>query len=268
MVGAGIDRRDRRTGRDHRITVWEIYVWAVLNSLVRLVSRPAYKALLTESVPVSEARSAMAVSSMTETGSLVAVTAVGAVLLSAVGLTAAFILNGLELPCGGLDALAVADSGLPVTGREARLTAAGALSDLREGFGYLWGMKALLYPLLLTFVLMLATSPLITLLAAVVHARGESLIDLGLLSAATSLGTFAGAAYAGARRPPDDPSGRYARLGLLAAFALALFAMLPLGVESMAPLAVIGLIYGVETVGTQAAYRSSARPPIKGACKR
>src|SRR6266542_4378697 len=64
-----------------RIAVWHIYVWAVFASLLRVLARPAYKALLTEVVPVQEARSAMALTSMTETGSMVMVMGVGALVL-------------------------------------------------------------------------------------------------------------------------------------------------------------------------------------------
>lgn len=74
-----------------RAAVWEIYVWVVFASLLRVLARPAYKVLLTEVVPQAEARSAMALSSMTETGSMVAVTSLGAFFLSVFGLTAAFV---------------------------------------------------------------------------------------------------------------------------------------------------------------------------------
>jgi hypothetical protein len=94
----------------------------------------------------------------------------------------------------------------------------------------------------------LATSPLFTLLAAVVHEQGRTLVDLGVLAAATSLGTFVGAAYAGLRRAAGHEPLRYAQLGVLGAAALAVFAVVPIGVASLAPLAVVGSIFGAETV--------------------
>jgi MFS family permease len=229
-----------------RIAVWHIYVWAVFASLLRVVARPAYKVLLTEVVPAQEARSAMALSSMTETGSMVAVTGLGALFLSAVGLTAAFVANTLTY--------VVAVWALWHHRRfaerrvRARLSARVAAGDLRAGFGYLRDNRAILSPLVLTFTFVLATSPLFTLLAAVVHAQGRTLVDLGLLAAATSLGTFLGAATAGLRPAGADVTLRYAKLGLLGAAALAVFAYVPVGWMSLAPLAVVGAIFGAETV--------------------
>src|SRR5207244_2902939 len=79
----------------HRITVWQLYVWVVFAGLLRVVARPTYKVLLTQVVPAHEAGSAMALSSMMETGSMVLVTGLGALFLSAAGLTAAFVANAL-----------------------------------------------------------------------------------------------------------------------------------------------------------------------------
>ena len=36
-----------------RIAVWHIYAWAVVNGLIALLSRPAYKVVLTEVVPLT-----------------------------------------------------------------------------------------------------------------------------------------------------------------------------------------------------------------------
>ena len=91
---------------------------------------------------------------------------------------------------------------------------------------------------MLTFLSCSRSSPLITLLAAVLHANGESLVDLGLLSAATSVGTFAGAAVRGqGDGAAGDPTLVYARLGIVGAVALAVFACFRSGRASMVPLA-------------------------------
>ena len=39
-----------------RVAVWHIYAWAVVNGLIALLSRPAYKVVLTEVVPPDEVR--------------------------------------------------------------------------------------------------------------------------------------------------------------------------------------------------------------------
>jgi predicted MFS family arabinose efflux permease len=97
-----------------------------------------------------------------------------------------------------------------------------------------------------------------------VHEQGESLVDLGLLSAAATVGTFAGAAYAGASRPKLDPGELYAWLGVFAALALAAFALLPVGYVSMAPLAAIGLVYGIQTVWNASRVAEVGAPAYQG----
>ena len=193
--------RRRRSSRSGRVAVWDIYAWVGFASLVRVVARPAYKVLLTEVVPPAEARSAMALSSMTETGSMVVVTGLGAFFLSVAGLTAAFVANTLTYLVAAWALWH--HRRIAARGATTRLYAGAALADLRAGFRYLRGHRAILSPLVLTFTFVLATSPLFTLLAAVVHEEGKGLVDLGLLAAATSAGTFLGAAYAGLRRAGD-----------------------------------------------------------------
>ena len=50
------------------------------------------------------------------------------------------------------------------------------------------------------------------------------------------------------RRPGENETLRYAQLGLVGAVALAVFALVPIGWSSLAPLAVVGAIFGAETV--------------------
>jgi MFS family permease len=258
-VAAGIVALLVATGR---IAVWHIYVWVVFASLLRVVARPAYKVLLTEVVPAQEARSAMALSSMTETGSMVAVTGLGALFLSVVGLTAAFVANALTYVVA---AWALWHHRRLGERRVAtRLSARAAGGDLRAGFRYLRDNRAILSPLVLTFTFVLATSPLFTLLAAVVHEEGRTLVDLGLLAAATSLGTFLGAATAGLRRAGDDVTLRYAKLGLLGAAALAVFACVPVGWMSLVPLMVVGSIFGAETVWNASRVAELGDPVFQG----
>jgi MFS family permease len=264
LVGAATTTAITVLVATHRIAIWEIYTWAVVNGLVRLVARPAYKALLTESVPVDEARSAMAVTSMTETGSLVGVTALGALLLGVAGLTTGFVVNTLTYVVAAAILWRLRNAALPTVAVSARMTMSRALFEVREGLSYLRRTTALLHPLALTLLLTLATSPVITLLAAVVHEQGESLVDLGLLSAAATVGTFAGAAYAGASRPKLDPGELYAWLGVFAALALAAFALLPVGYVSMAPLAAIGLVYGIQTVWNASRVAEVGAPAYQG----
>jgi len=111
---------------------------------------------------------------------------------------------------------------------------------LADGLRYLARRPSILHPLLLTFVTIMIVGPAIGLLAAIVHAEDGSIVDLGLLAASTSLGAFVGAAFAGMRSAGANPTRRYAILGLVSAVAVALFALLPVGFMSIAPLAVLG----------------------------
>ncbi len=223
-----------------RIAVWHIYVWAFINGLIALLSRPAYKVVLTEVVPPDEVRPAVAINSMTETTSMVVVNGVGSVLLEFLGLTLAFILNAATYLIAAGSLWGLRDLSRLSADRPRSLDGKRVLSDLADGLRYLARRPSILHPLLLTFITILIVSPAIGLLAAIVHAAGGSVVDLGLLAASTSLGAFAGAAFAGMRSAGNNPTRRYAILGLVSAAAVALFALLPVGLISMVPLAILG----------------------------
>jgi MFS family permease len=240
MVGAAATTAVAVLVLADRIAVWHIYVWAVVNGLIALLSRPAYKVVLTEVVPPDEVRPAVAVNSMTETTSMVVVNGVGSLLLEFLGLTLAFILNAATYFIAAGSLWGLRDLSRQSADGPQALDAKRVLADLVDGLRYLARQPSILYPLLLTFVTILIISPAIGLLAAIVHDAGGSVVDLGLLAASTSLGAFAGAAFAGMRSAGANPTRSYAVLGLVSAAALALFAFLPVGLISMVPLAVLG----------------------------
>jgi MFS family permease len=243
-----------------RVAVWHIYAWAVVNGLIALLSRPAYKVVLTEVVPPDEVRPAVAINSMTETTSMVVVNGVGSLLLEFLGLTLAFVLNTVTylVAAGslwGLRGLARQSGDRPQALDRKRL-----LSDLVDGLRYLARQPSILHPLLLTFVTIMIVGPAIGLLAAIVHAENGSIVDLGLLAASTSLGAFVGAAFAGMRSAGDEPTRCYAILGLTSAAAVALFALLPVGFISMVPLAVLGAGAFSQAVWNTSRIRERADP--------
>ena len=103
------------------------------------------------------------------------------------------------------------------------MSARRILPDLHDGLRYLAGQPLLLVPVLSTLALTIdAAFPAFGLLAAIVYEQGGSLMQLGLLSAAGSLGGLAGAAYAGVSRIRHDVRGRYGLYALAAAAALAI----------------------------------------------
>ena len=243
-----------------RVAVWHIYAWAVLNGLIALLSRPAYKVVLTEVVPPDEVRPAVAINSMTETTSLVVVNGAGSVLLEFLGLTLAFILNTATYLIAAGSLWGLRDLGRHSDEPAQAIDGKRVLTDLVDGLRYLSRIPSILHPLLLTFVTILVVGPLFGLLAAIVHAEGGSVVDLGLLSAASSLGAFAGAAFAGMRSAGSNPTRTYAILGLISALALAAFAYLPIGLISMVPLVVLGAPAFAQAVWNTSRIRELASP--------
>ncbi|MCP4534187.1 MAG: MFS transporter, partial [Delftia sp.] len=260
LVGAGATAIVAVLVLVDRVAVWHIYAWAVVNGLIALLSRPAYKVVLTEVVPPDEARSAVAINSMTETTAMVVVNGVGSVLLEFLGLTLAFILNTATYLIAAGSLWGLRDLGQQPGDQPQTLDGKRVLSDLVDGLRYLARQPSILHPLLLTFATIMTVGPAIGLLAAIVHAEDGSIVDLGLLAVSTSLGAFVGAAFAGMRSAGANPTRRYAVLGLASAVAVALFAILPVGFISMAPLAVLGAGAFAQAVWNTSRIREQAAP--------
>jgi predicted MFS family arabinose efflux permease len=243
-----------------RIAVWHIYAWALLNGLIALLTRPAYKVVLTEVVPPDEVRPAVAINSMTETTAMVVVNGAGSVLLEFLGLTLAFFLNTATYLIAAGSLWGLRELSRPPGEQPQAIDLKRVFSDLLDGLRYLSRQPSILYPLLLTFLTILLVSPAIGLLAAIVHGEGGSIVDLGLLATSTSLGAFAGAAFAGARSAGTNPTRTYAFLGLVCAAALAAFAFLPVGLVSMVPLAALGAPAFAQAVWNTSRIRELADP--------
>jgi len=246
------------------VALWHIYAWAFVRGVIWLLARPAYKVILTESVPTGEVHSATAMNSVSESLSRMLVNAVGGLLLALVGLPVAFILNALTyLLCVG-SMWGVHEVGqLPDSARGA-ITTRRVLDDLAKGMVYLAHQPHLLYPLLLTTVTFVACSPAFGLLAVIVHAEGGSIASLGLLGAATSVGLLLGSGFAGARGEGENPVRRYGLLGLLAAVAMAWFATMPVGLVTAVPLVMIGFVAFSEAVWNTSRIRREADPAYQG----
>ncbi len=260
LVGAAATATVAVLVLSNRIAVWHIYLWAIINGLIALLSRPAYKVVLTEAVPEEEVRPAVAINSMTETTSMVVVNGVGSLLLEFLGLTLAFILNAATYLVAAGAVWGLRDLSRQPGEQPQTIDLKRVLSDLLDGLRYLARQTSILHPLLLTFATITVISPAIGLLAAIVHGAGGSIIDLGLLAASTSLGAFAGAAYAGIRSAGRNPTRSYALLGLVSAAALALFAALPIGMISILPLAALGAPAFAQAVWNTSRIRELADP--------
>jgi predicted MFS family arabinose efflux permease len=260
MVGAAATTAVAVLVLADRVAVWHIYAWAVVNGLIALLSRPAYKVVLTEVVPPDEVRPAVAINSMTETTSMVVVNGVGSVLLEFLGLTLAFILNAATYLIAAGSIWGLHDLSRQSADHPQAVNVKRVLSDLADGLRYLARQPSILHPLLLTFVTIMIVGPAIGLLAAIVHNEGGSIVDLGLLAASTSLGAFAGAAFAGMRSAGTNPTRSYAVLGLVSAAAVAVFVYLPVGLISMVPLAILGAPAFAQAVWNTSRIRELADP--------
>ena len=244
----------------HRVAIWHIYAWAFVNSLIVLVSRPAYKVVLTEAVPSEEVRPAVALNSITETASLVLVNGAGSLVLALLGLPLAFIVNAASYLVAAGSLWSVSGAGIQaVTGRRS-LRLSHIPADLRDGLVYLAKQPALFGPLLLTFAMIVVSGPVLGLLAAIVHAQGGSIVDLGRLGAAVSAGSLGGAICAGTRGAGANELRSYTRLGLVAAVAVARFALVPSGSVACVALATIGFIAFAEAVWNTSRIRQLAAP--------
>lgn len=191
---------------------------------------------------------------------LVVVNAAGSVLLGLTGLSIAFVLNTASYLVAAATLWGIPEPGPAAAGAGRPLSIHQVFVDLADGFAHLRQRPALLYPLLQTFALITITGPVLGLLAAIVHAQSGSIVDLGMLTTAFSLGALGGAGFAGARDDGAAPSQRYALLGAIAAAALALFVYLPIGLASLAPLAVLGFISFAEAVWNTSRVRRIAAP--------
>jgi MFS family permease len=243
-----------------RITAWHIYAWAVVNGAITLVARPAYKVVLTEAVPTEEVRSAVAINAMTETGALVAVNATGSVMLGILGLPVAFILNAASYLVAAATLWAVPEIGSPPPNASGSLRPSDLLSDLRDGIDYLQRTPSLLHPLLLTFAMILFTGPVVGLLPAIVQGRDGTIMELGMLSAAMSAGSFGGAIFAGTRDPGKRPIHIYGVFGLAAAGMITLFVLASSNVVAVLALGMIGFVTFAEAVWNTSRIRQSVPP--------
>lgn len=242
------------------IQIWHIYLWAILAGTIWLVVRPAFKVILTESVPTGEVRAAVGLNSITETLAIVIVTGGGSILLQKIGLSSAFLLNAFSYGFAGFCLFMLYRMVKTTDPLAQSFNFRTVFKDLVEGFTYLVKHSSLFHPLLLTLFTVAMTGPASSLLAAVVHKQGGTIVNLGLLGMAGSLGSLMGAIFAGSKRDHSNPTRLYAFWGCLAGGVLVLFAILPVGWLSAFPLAVLGFILFSQAVWNTSRIRLQAEP--------
>jgi len=230
-----------------RIAVWHIYLWAFISGVVWMVIRPAYKVIVTEAVPAEEVRSAVSLNSVTETSALVLMNTGGSALIGWLGLPVAFLLNSASYLAAIFCLGRLRGLGQPMNKMPGRIPSVHLFADLKDGLVYLARHKNLLYPLLLTLTGITILSPATSLLAAIVHERGGSIVELGLLGGAASLGALSGAILAG-MKSEGDPLRTYPLFGLLAAVAVTVFVLKPIGISGGLALFALGFLAFAQAV--------------------
>ena len=231
----------------HRMAVWHIYLWAFISGVVWMVIRPAYKVIVTQAVPAEEVRPAVSLNSITETTALVLMNTGGSALIGWLGLPVAFLTNSASYLAAVFCLGRLRGLGRPVDKMPGRVSASHLLLDLKEGFVYLGRHKELYHPLLLTLIGITMVSPATSLLAAIVQAGGGSIIQLGLLGGAASLGALSGALFAG-MKSEGNPLRTYAIFGLLAAAGVTVFALQPVAISGGVALYVLGFLAFAQAV--------------------
>ena len=231
----------------NQIAVWHIYVWAFISGVVWMVIRPAYKVIVTEAVPAEEVRPAVSLNSVTETSALVLMNTGGSALIGWLGLPVAFLLNSASYLAAIFCLGRLRGLGQPMNKMPGRIPSVHLFADLKDGLVYLVRHKNLLYPLLLTLTGITILSPATSLLAAIVHERGGSIVQLGLLGGAASLGALSGAIFAG-MKSEGNPLRTYSIFGLLAAVAVTFFALKPIGITGGLALYTLGFLAFAQAV--------------------
>ena len=230
-----------------RISVWHIYAWAFISGMVWMVIRPAYKVIVTEAVPLDEVRPAVSLNSITETSALVITNAGGSALIGWLGLPVAFLLNSASYLAAIFCLGRLKGFDRSVGKKTGQSSIHHLLAELKDGVVYLARHKELLYPLLITLTLIAIVSPATSLLAAIVYKDHGSIIQLGLLGGAASLGAFSGALYAG-MKSEGNPIPTYSLFGLIAAIGLIIFTMKPIGVTGGMALYTLGFLAFAQAV--------------------
>ena len=229
------------------IAVWHIYVWAFISGMVWMVIRPAYKVIVTEVVPLEEVRPAVSLNSITETTALVITNTGGSALIGWLGLPVAFLLNSASYLAAIFCLGRLRGLERPVDKIKGRSSIIHLFTDLKDGFAYLGTHKDLLHPLLLTLIFVILVSPSTSLLAAFVHEYDGSIVQLGLLGGAASLGAFSGALFAGIKSE-KNPLRTYAIFGLIATISIMVFIINPISVTGGLALFSLGFLAFAQAV--------------------
>ncbi|GAC1642808.1 MAG: MFS transporter [Ktedonobacteraceae bacterium] len=173
----------------HSITVWEIFIAALVNGIVSAVGLPAWQTFVTDLVPSQELRQGVALDFMQFNLSRAVGPALGGLSVGLVGIAGSYYLNSVSYIAVLLSLLLVhAEHERHIVKRQS------ILQGLGEGLQYVRQHLALQLALLLQFLLAFLVFPFATLLpifAATIFRIGAP--GLGMLNAVTGMGALTGA---------------------------------------------------------------------------
>ncbi|MEA2460295.1 MAG: hypothetical protein QOH90_472 [Actinomycetota bacterium] len=220
------------------VELWMVYVFAFLLGCVAVVDVPARQSFVMEMVPEEDVPNAIGLNTTIFTSARIVGPAIAAVLISAVGLSWCFFINGISFIAVIAGLLAMDPSELRKVPRVGRKK-----GQVREGLRYVWMTPELRSTLLLmTVVGTLAFNfrVLLPLMAESVFGGGAGVY--GLLSSVMGVGTLFGALVSAGRARPSrallvGSTVLFGALMIAAAaapnLALELAALIPLGAVSI-----------------------------------
>jgi len=240
------------------VKLWMIYVLSFAQGLVNVVDMPARQSFYAEMVGQDNLTNAVSLNSAVMTGTRIIGPALAAVLIATVGISPAFLLNGLSYLAviGGLAAMRPEElHRTSVPGRRK--------GQLREGLAYVRRTPELLLPLVwmaVIFTFSFNFSVLFPLLATRTFHGNEA--TFGTLLAVMGFGSLLGALAMARQKRPNPRRLAYAAVGFGLVTVLA--ALAPSYRWELAALVPFGLVSMVFMITGNSTLQLTARPEMRG----
>ncbi|HEU4759634.1 MAG TPA: MFS transporter [Dehalococcoidia bacterium] len=205
------------------IQLWHVYVLAVVLGLANAFEQPTRQAFVIEMVGREDLMNAVALNSGMFNAARLIGPAIGGVIITAVGVKVAFLINGLSfIPV--IVGLLMMDMTQLHTRNSARRAGVSPLAELREGLAYAFHTPAiLLIVILVAFVGTFGYNFTVALPLVDRFLLGRGATELGFLTASVGLGALVSALALAGRRSATKQTlflGGLAFAGMLGAVAV------------------------------------------------
>lgn len=240
------------------VKLWMVYALSFAQGLVNVVDMPARQSFYAEMVGQENLTNAVSLNSAVMTGTRIIGPALAAVLIATVGISPAFLLNGLSYLAviGGLVAMRPEELHRTSVPRPRR-------GQLREGLAYVRRTPELLLPLAwmaVIFTFSFNFSVLFPLLATRTFHGNEG--TFGSLLAVMGVGSLAGALAMARQKRPNPRRLAYAAVGF--GLVMVLAALAPSYRWELAALVPFGLVSMVFMITGNSTLQLTARPEMRG----